>query len=52
MIRFLSYLGSHSFGLMYLPFHFLIPFNNGFENCTRLRVRLIVSVFNSGLLSW
>jgi hypothetical protein len=40
MARSLSYFDSHFFGLMYLLFHSLIPFNNGFGNYTRLRVSL------------
>jgi hypothetical protein len=51
MTRFLSYLGNHFFSLMYLLFRFLILFNNRFENCTRLRVQLIVSIFDLGFLS-
>jgi hypothetical protein len=51
MIRFLSYLNNHFFDLMHLLFRFLISFNSGFGNYTRLRILPIVFVFDLGLLS-
>jgi hypothetical protein len=51
MVRFLFYLGNHSFDLMYLLFYFPISFGSGFKSYTRLRVQPIVSIFDSGLLS-
>jgi hypothetical protein len=51
MIRFLSYLGNYFFGLMYLLFRSLIFSDSGLKNYTRLRVRLIVFIFDLGLLS-
>jgi hypothetical protein len=51
MARFLSHLDNHFFGLIYLLFRSLIPFNNKFKNYTRLRVRFIVFVFDSEFLS-
>jgi hypothetical protein len=52
MILLLFYFDSRSFGLIYLFFHSLIFLNSGFESYTRLRIRLIVFVFDLGLLSW
>jgi hypothetical protein len=51
MIRSLSYLDNHFFGLMYLFFRSLILFNSRFRNYTRLRVRLNVFVFDLRFLS-
>jgi hypothetical protein len=51
MVRFLFYFGDHFFDLVYLLFRSLIPSDNGFRNCTRLRVRFNVSVFDLGFLS-
>jgi hypothetical protein len=51
MVRFLSHLGNYFFDLMHLLFRFLIFFDNGSGNYTRLRVQPIVFVFDSGLLS-
>jgi hypothetical protein len=51
MARFLSYLGNHFFDLIHLLFRSLILSNNIFRNYTRPRVRPIVFIFDSGLLS-
>jgi hypothetical protein len=51
MARSLSHLGNHSFNLMHLLFRSLIPFNNKFENYTRLKIRPNVPIFDLGFLS-
>jgi hypothetical protein len=51
MIRFLSYLDSHFFDLMYLLFRSLIFFDSEFENYTRLKIRSNVPIFDLGFLS-
>jgi hypothetical protein len=52
MIRPLSHLGGHFFGLMYLLFRFLILSDSGSGNYMRLKVRPNVLVFDLGFLSW
>jgi hypothetical protein len=52
MVRLLSHLNNYFFGLMHLLFHFLISFNSGSENYTRLKIRPIVLIFDLRLLSW
>jgi hypothetical protein len=51
MVRPLSYLDNHFFDLIYLLFHSLILFNNGFKNYTKPKIRPIVPIFDSELLS-
>jgi hypothetical protein len=51
MTLLLFYLDNRFFGLAHLLFYFLIFFNNRFENYTKLKIRLIILIFDSGLLS-
>jgi hypothetical protein len=52
MTRFLSYLGNHSFGLVYLLFRFPILSNSESKNNIKPKIRPIVLAFDLGFLSW